>query len=126
MSGMNQATHDYIVFKLGQALQMLLLAQATTAVRKGHKNFDMAIGFVHECEKIFGGTWEATRDPNTAMPALESAKAKLILVHAGEAATSVGAALRLAQQHFGASPAPSRCVQPVSARCDAQGRRIRP
>jgi hypothetical protein len=25
MPGMNQATHDYIVFKLGQALQLLLL-----------------------------------------------------------------------------------------------------
>src|SRR5450759_2030690 len=94
MSGMNQATHDYIVFKLGQALQMLLLAQRDTAVRKGYKNFDMAIGIVHECQKIFGGTWEATRDANTAMPALESAKAKLILVHAGEAATSVGVAIK--------------------------------
>jgi len=49
---------------------------------------------VHECQKIFGGTWEATRDANTAMPALESAKAKLILVHAGEAATSVRAAIK--------------------------------
>ena len=37
MSGKSQATHDYIVFKLGQALQLLLLAQRDTAVQKGYR-----------------------------------------------------------------------------------------
>ena len=65
MSGMNQATHDYIVFKLGQALQLLLLAQRDTAVRKGYMNFDMAISIVRDCQKTFADTWAATRDANT-------------------------------------------------------------
>jgi hypothetical protein len=94
MSGMNQATHNYIVFKLSQALQMLLLAQRDTPVRKNYKNFEMAIGIVHGVQKTFGDTWEATRDANTAMPELESTKAKLTLVHAGEAAPSVAAAIK--------------------------------
>jgi hypothetical protein len=94
MSGMNQATHDYIVFKLGQAVQILLLAQRDTPVRKNYKNFEMAIAIVRGVQKAFGDTWEATRDANTAMPELESARAKLTLVHAGEAAPSVAAATK--------------------------------
>ncbi len=98
MPGMNQATHDYIVFKLGQALQLLLLAQRDTAVRKGYMNFDMAISIVRDCQKTFADTWAATRDANTAAPALESAVAKLNLVHSGDAAPSVAAALRHIQE----------------------------
>jgi len=58
MPGMNQATHDYIVFKLGQALQLLLLAQRDTAVRKGYRNFDMAISIViSRGYRHGGGCW---------------------------------------------------------------------
>jgi hypothetical protein len=42
MPGMNQATHDYIVFKLGQALQLLLLAQRDTA--GSHQGFEATLG----------------------------------------------------------------------------------
>ena len=37
MSGKSQATHDYIVFKLGQALQLLLLAQRAAQCKRATK-----------------------------------------------------------------------------------------
>src|SRR5260370_6834261 len=94
MTGMDQAMDEYIVFKLGQGLEVLLVAQRDTPVRKNYKNFEMAIGIVHGVQKTFGDTWDATRDANTAMPELESARAKLTLVHAGEAEPSVAAAIK--------------------------------
>jgi hypothetical protein len=47
MSGKNQATHDYIVFKLAEALKQLVQAQRDTVVQKGYKNFELAIDIVH-------------------------------------------------------------------------------
>ena len=94
MSGMNQATHDYIVFKLSEALKLLVQAQHDTPVPKSYKDFDLAIGIVCRCQKTFGDTWEATRDANTAMPDLVSARTKLALVHAGEASPSIRAAIK--------------------------------
>jgi len=58
MSGMNQATHDYIVFKLGQALQCCYWRSATHQCAKNYKNFEMANGIVHGVQKTFGDTWE--------------------------------------------------------------------
>jgi hypothetical protein len=94
MSGKNQATHDYIVFKLAEALKLLIQARRDTAVQKGYKNFDLAIEIVHGCQKTFGDAWEATRDANTAMPDMTSARTKLTLLHAGAAAQSVAAATK--------------------------------
>jgi hypothetical protein len=93
MSGMNQATHDYIVFKLAEALKLLVPAKYSTPVQ-GFKNFDLAIDIVHGCQKTFGDTWEATRDAIKAMPDLVSARKKLLLVSAGDAAPSVAAVIK--------------------------------
>jgi hypothetical protein len=96
MSGMDQATHDYIVFKLAEALKLLVQAKYDTPVQ-GYKAFDLSIGIVRGCQKTFGDTWETTRDANKAMPDLISARKKLFLVNAGTAASSVSAAIK----HFG-------------------------
>ena len=93
MSGMNQATHDYIVFKLAEALKLLVQAKYDSPVQ-GFKNFDLAIVIVRGCQKTFGDTWEATRDAIKAMPDLVSARKKLLLVNAGNAAPSVAAAIK--------------------------------
>jgi hypothetical protein len=93
MSGMNQATHDYIVFKLAEALKLLVRAKYDTPVQ-GFKNIDLAIDIVHGCQKTFGDTWGATRDVNRAMPDLVSARKKLLLVNAGDAAPDVAAAIK--------------------------------
>ena len=93
MSGMNQATHDYIVFKLAEALKLLVQAKYDTPVQ-GVKNFDLALVIVRGCQKAFGDTWEATRDAIKAMPDLVSARKKLLQVYAGEAAPSVAAAIK--------------------------------
>lgn len=93
MSGMNQATHDYIVFKLAEALKLLVQAKYDTPVQ-GFKNFDLAIVIVRGCQKTFGDTWEATRDAIKAMPDLVSARKKLLHVNAGEAVPSVAAAIK--------------------------------
>jgi hypothetical protein len=113
MSGKNQATHDYILFKLGQALQLLLLAQRDTAVQKGYKNFALAIDIVHGCQKTFGDAWEATRDANMAMPDMASARTKLTLLHTGAAAQSIAAAtthideiIKALTHHLDVSPSP--------------------
>src|ERR1700687_3814817 len=94
MSGKNQATHDYIVFKLAEALKQLVQAQRDTVVQKGYKNFELAIDIVHRCQKTFGDAWEATRDASTAMSDMESARTKLTLLHTGLAAQSVTAATK--------------------------------
>jgi hypothetical protein len=94
MSGKNQATHDYIVFKLAEALKQLVQAQRANPVQKGYKNFDLAIDVIHGCQKTFGDAWEATRDANTAMPDMVSARTKLTLLHTGTAAQSVAAAIK--------------------------------
>jgi hypothetical protein len=93
MSGMNQATHDYIVFKLAEALKLLVQAKYDTPVQ-GFKNFDLAIVIVRGCQRTFGDTWEATRDAIRAMPDLVSARKKLLQVNAGDAAPSVAAAIK--------------------------------
>ncbi len=93
MSGMNQATHDYIVFKLAEALKLLVQAKYDTPVQ-GVENFDLALVIVRGCQKTFGDTWEATRDAIKAMPDLVSARKKLLLVNAGDAAPSVAAAIK--------------------------------
>jgi hypothetical protein len=93
MSEMNQAAHDYIVFKLAEALKLLVQAKYDTPVL-GYKAFDLAIGIVHGCQKTFGDTWDTTRDANKAMPDLISARRKLFLVNAGAAASSVSAAIK--------------------------------
>lgn len=94
MSGKNQATHDYIVFKLAEALKQLAQAQRAAPAQKGYKNFDVAIDIMHGCQKTFGDAWEATRDANTAMPDMVSARTKLTLLHTGAAALSVAAAIK--------------------------------
>ncbi len=93
MSGMNQATHDYIVFKLAEALKLLVQAKYDTPVQ-GVKNFDLALVIVRGCQKTFGDTWEATRDAIKAMPDLVSARKRLLQVNAGEAAPSVAATIK--------------------------------
>lgn len=93
MSGMNQATHDYVVFKLAEALKLLVPAKYSTPVQ-GFKNFDSAIDIVQGCQKTFGDTWEATRDAIKAMPDLVSARKQLLLVSAGDAAPSVAAVIK--------------------------------
>jgi hypothetical protein len=87
MSGMDQATHDYIVFKLAEALKLLVQAKYDTPVQ-GHEAFDLSIGIVRGCQKTFGDTWETTRDANKAMPDLISVRKKLFL---GKLCTSGGA-----------------------------------
>jgi hypothetical protein len=94
MSGKNQATHDYIVFKLAEALKLLVQAQRDTQVPEDYKTFDLAIGIVHGCIETFGDAWDATRDVNTAMPDMVSARSKLTLLHIGAAARSVAAAIK--------------------------------
>ena len=93
MSGMNQATHDYVVFKLAEALKLLVQAKYDTPVQ-GFKNFDLAIVIVRGCQKTFGDTWEATRDAIKSMPDLLLARKELLLVNAGGAAPSVAAAIK--------------------------------
>jgi len=93
MSGMNQATHDYIVFKLAEALKLLVQGKYDTPVQ-GFKNFDLATVIVRGCQKTFGDTWEATRDAIKAMPDLVSARKKLLLVNAEDAVPSVAAAIK--------------------------------
>ncbi len=92
MSAMNQATHDYIVFKLAEALKLLVPAKYSTPVQ-GFKDFDLAIDIMHGCRKTFGDTWEVTRDTLKAMPDLVSARKQLLLVNAGDAAPSIAAAI---------------------------------
>lgn len=94
MSGKNQATHDYIVFKLAEAVKQLVQAQRAAPVQKGYKNFDLAIDIVRSCQKTFGDAWETTRDANTAMPDMVSARTRLTLLHTGTAAQSVAAAVK--------------------------------
>ena len=93
MSGMNQATHDYVVFKLAEALKLLVQAKYDSPVQ-GFKNFELAIVIVRGCQKTFGDTWEATRDAIKAMPDLVLARKKLLLVNAGDTAPSVAAAIK--------------------------------
>ncbi len=93
MSGMNQATHDYTVFKLAEALKLLVQAKYDTPVQ-GVKNFDLALVIVRGCQKAFGDIWEATRDALKAMPDLVSARKKLLQVNTGEAAPSIAAAIK--------------------------------
>jgi hypothetical protein len=94
MSGKNQATHDYIVFKLAEALTQIVQAQKSSPVQKSYKNFDLAVDIVRGCQKAFGDAWEASRDVNTAMPDMVSARTKLTLLHTGAAAKSVAAAVK--------------------------------
>ena len=93
MSGINQATHDHIMYGLAEALKLLVLAKYDTPVQ-GYKTFDLAIDIVHGCQKTFGDTWETACDANKAMSDLILARKKLLLVNAGAEAPSVSAAIK--------------------------------
>ena len=93
MSGMNQTTHDHIVYRLAETLKLLVLAKYDTPVQD-YKTFDLVMSIVHGCQKAFGDTSETARDANQVMPDLISARRQLLLVDAAAAAPSVSAAIK--------------------------------
>jgi hypothetical protein len=87
---MTPASHQFVDLKLREAAEGIEKAHRETTVKKGYKNFDMAIRVIYECRTAIDQ--ETENDPvighlKTVVVALEG-------FDAGDAAPSIKVAMR--------------------------------
>jgi hypothetical protein len=91
--GMDIQTYDFIVRNLRQAQKAVQLASREAPLQKGYKGFDLALAAITGTQEAFGDTWQATRDPLTAIEFMTEGIEALGLCNAGAAGPSIKIAI---------------------------------
>ena len=118
MSGMNQATHDYIVLA-GGGFGVSGTGEVRTPVQ-GFKNFDLAIVIVRGCQ-TFGDILGSNARCDQSYAGSGIGQKKLLQANAGDAAPSVVAAIKHVERNHQGVGAPID-VSASEGGCSSQGR----
>jgi hypothetical protein len=90
MAMMTPASHQFVDLKLREAADAIEKAQSATEVKKGHMNFEKAARILYECRTAI----DQETENDAVIGHLKAAAVALAAFNAGDAATSVQAAMR--------------------------------
>ena len=97
--------NDGVEARLIKAERIVLEAQKAAAPRQGYAGFDLALETIRECTRAVAD--ESTHDSAVTLRLVDAARGALVLTSGGDAALSIGAAIKLIDEaSVIAAPAP--------------------